>query len=629
MYRTALFLSAALAAPLAVPVAAQAQTAGAGPLSEVVITSRTPMAASPYSTTVIGQARLATANGVADALSDVADIYIQAPGARSGFGSLFLRGADPNFTTVLLDGVPLNNPTNTRGGAVNISEISAAGLDRVEVVADPLSGLYGSGSLAGAVNMIVGGGTPDPSGRVAVGLGTQGDYTGAVTLRGPVGGRYGGAVTFDAADDGDMAGGGQSFQAQTLTGKIAPLDGEGARIVFRLMTTKADTFPDNSGGPTYATLRETDRREGREGLVGVVAPVLVRDGFRIDVSASVLDRRDEVTGPGVAPSVFDDFGVPAGGDVTHYRRWIAGATARFDNGPWSAVAGLEAQDERARDRGELVFFGFPTPTNFAGDRTTVSGFGEAAWSNDALTVNGGLRVDDVDGVGTHVTGRVGARYAFAGTGFAVRANAGTGFKAPSFYALGNPFVGNPDLKPEKSESGEVAVEWTGQRAAVSVAAFHNRFKNLIDFLPGPVPGLANRGVVISEGVSGRASWRWTDTLSSAWQVQYAETTDDDTGQDLLNRPNWRLTSALTWTPRDTVSFILRTGYVGERNDYSTPTGPRTLDSYRLVAVEGAWTFAPQTAARVIVDNALDDNYESAIGFRGPGARARLILSREF
>jgi vitamin B12 transporter len=159
--------------------------------------------------------------------------------------------------------------------------------------------------------------------------------------------------------------------------------------------------------------------------------------------------------------------------------------------------------------------------------------------------------------------------------------------------------------------------------------FHNRFKNLIDFIPGPVPGLANRGVVISEGVSGKASWRWTDSLSSAWQVQYAETTDDESGETLLNRPNWRASSSLTWTPTAAVSLTFRTGYVGERDDYSTPTGPRTLDSYRLIAVEGAWTFAERTVAKLGVDKALDEDYQSAIGFPGPGARARLMLSREF
>jgi outer membrane cobalamin receptor len=632
LIRKVLLLSAATLFAPAVAFAQAPPESTEGELSQVVVTaSRAPTALTPYSAATIGPRRLSAADGVADALSDIADIYIQAPGGRSGFGSLFLRGSDPNFTTLLLDGVPLNNPTNTRGGSVNVSELSAAGIDRVEVVSEPLSGLYGSGALAGAVNMVVGGGSDDPGGRISLGLGSRGDYAGSAGLRGPITPNYGGAVTFEAVDDGDAAES-SSFRAQTLTGKLAPLDRvDAGRIVFRFMKTEADTFPDNSGGPLFAARRTTESREGREGLIGVSQPVLVRDGFRLDLSASWLDRRDETVTPGVATSAFDPAGVPAGEDLTRYRRWIVQAVTRFElPDGWKAVAGLEGQDERARSAGFYDFGFFQAPSGFSGDRTTTSGFIEASRAGERLTINGGARIDDVEGIGTHTTGRLGARYDLGG-GFALRGSLGTGFKAPSFYALGNPFVGNPNLKPEKSESGEVGIEWAGAggRAYGSATAFHTRFKGLIDFIPGPVPALANRNVVISDGVSLVAGWRWNDRLSSRWSALYADTTDDETGETLLNRPKLRISNTLTWTPSDVVTVALRTTHVGKRDDYSTPTGARSLDAYTSVAVDAAWVFAPQTTARLIVDNALDTDYQSAIGFEGPGARARLALSRDF
>ena len=624
MIRTALLPSAAA---VAAPSLALAQAAPA--VSEVIVTaSRAPTAETPYSVTTIGEHRLAGADGLADALNDVGEVYIQSLGGRSGFGSLFLRGADPNFTIILLDGVPLNNPTNTRGGSVNISEISAAGVDRVEVVSGPLSGIYGSGALAGAVNLKVTSGSEDPGGRISLGLGTRNDYIGSVQVSGPTFGDYGGSLTFETVDDGDAVAL-SSFKAQTLTGKLAPIGKDDAgRVVFRLMTTDADTFPDNSGGPELATRRATESREAREGLLAVSQPVIVRDHYRLDLSASLLDRRDETVTPGVAASAVDPAGVPAGEDLTRYRRWIVQAVGRFDLAGWDAVLGLEGQDERARSSGFYDFGFFQAPSGFAGDRTTVSGFGELSRAFDRLTVNAGVRVDDVEGIGTKWTIRGGARYDL-GDGFGLHASAGTGFKAPSFYALGNPFVGNPDLDPETSRAAEVGVDWKGERGRLALTAFHTRYKDLIDFITGPVPQLANRNVVISEGASASAGWRWTETLESSWQLQYAETTDDEIGETLLNRPKLRASSALTWTPTPTVTIIGRATHVGERDDYATPTGQLSLDAYTIFALDAAWTFAPQTTVRLVVDNAFDADYEAAIGFPGPSARGRISLTKAF
>ena len=88
------------------------------------------------------------------------------------------------------------------------------------------------------------------------------------------------------------------------------------------------------------------------------------------------------------------------------------------------------------------------------------------------------------------------------SGFSLRASAGDGFKAPSFYALGNPFVGNPRLAPEKSRAAEAGLVWTGAAGdSAALTVFRTRFDGLIDFIPGPPPRLENRNVVISKGAS--------------------------------------------------------------------------------------------------------------------------------
>ena len=96
-------------------------------------------------------------------------------GGRSGLSSLYIRGSDPNYTMVLLDGVPLNDPTNQRGGSVDLSSLTPERIERIEIVKGPASVFYGSDAMAGAVNIITQkGGAADrhgcPCGRRTMGL---------------------------------------------------------------------------------------------------------------------------------------------------------------------------------------------------------------------------------------------------------------------------------------------------------------------------------------------------------------------------------------------------------------------------------------------------------------------------
>jgi vitamin B12 transporter len=70
-------------------------------------------------------------------------------GQVGGTTGLSIRGGNTNANKVLIDGVPADDI----GGAVEFANIDSAGFDKIEVLREPNSALYGSDALAGVVSL--------------------------------------------------------------------------------------------------------------------------------------------------------------------------------------------------------------------------------------------------------------------------------------------------------------------------------------------------------------------------------------------------------------------------------------------------------------------------------------------
>ena len=84
-----------------------------------------------------------------DPLRTVPGVAVVQAGQRGGLTSLFVRGGSSNFNKVLIDGIAANE----MGGAVDFSNMSTSGIERVEVLRAANSVAYGSDAMTGVVDI--------------------------------------------------------------------------------------------------------------------------------------------------------------------------------------------------------------------------------------------------------------------------------------------------------------------------------------------------------------------------------------------------------------------------------------------------------------------------------------------
>jgi iron complex outermembrane recepter protein len=154
------------AALLALPVAVYAQQAADEPIERIEITGSSikrvaSEAALPVTVITRSDIEKSGANTAEQLLDKIVENtgggYSQSlaigDAARPGFSGASLRGLSSNFTLVLLNGRRLA-VFAFDGGGVDLNSIALGAIDRIEVLRDGASAIYGSDAIGGVINFI-------------------------------------------------------------------------------------------------------------------------------------------------------------------------------------------------------------------------------------------------------------------------------------------------------------------------------------------------------------------------------------------------------------------------------------------------------------------------------------------
>lgn len=562
---------------------------------------------------------------VTEVLRTIPGVLVNQEGGAGGVTSVSIRGGESNFTVVMIDGVQVNDTTNTRGGSYDFNNLNINSVQRIEVIRGTQSVLYGSDALSGVINIITIAPTQELKNAINAGVGENGYYQAGYQLTG-TGGRVGYALNLQRLDSGEQVEGSE-YKGSEVTGRLDINLQSRTRILanLRYVDGEKTSFPEQSGGPVYAVERTLDNSDSDDFSGRINLAQGIGDMWTTEFDINYFLRKEDATTPGVAP--YQDR--PPQTQKSDYDRirafWINTLELPADS---DLAFGIDGRWERGEITGTLDFFGMLFPTDFKLDRDTVGAFVDYGYRTEGgLVLQASARWDDPEGFDPETTGRIGLKVPVASSGVSLFGNVGSGYKLPSFFALGHGLVGNPDLKPEKATTGDLGVEWVhGEKALLRLTGFYNDYEDLIDFDESSFTNV-NRDEVTSKGAEFEVHWFPLATLDLRLHLTYTDIDVVDSDRNLEGRPPWKGGIVADWRfmPRWTVGINYEyTDEVYASSLWTGSTVEQTLDSWHRVDANLRWQATDGINLSLVVNNLLDADYEEAVGFPGPSRWARLV-----
>lgn len=616
--------------------AAEGQTNGASdesPLEQIVVTAtrakegvRADVLGASVTVLVPEQLEQRQTRFIADALRDVPGVAVNRAGAVGGVTQVRVRGTEGNHVLVLIDGMEAADPYQ---GEFDFAALLADDVARVEVLRGQQSALYGSDAIGGVIHYMTLSGREAPGMSARFETGSFDTWEGAVRLAGStekfdyaVGG---GHQTTDGIATSRIGTRKVGAESTTFSGRFQYDVNEDFRLnaVTRYTYTDAELndqdYGSTYGVPPYGWVIDSDDYSHNRALYG-----LVRAEF------DALDDRWintlSVQGVDAARSAYSGGEREYGNKASRLKASYV-STLQFGSNGFAQSVTFAADMERERMRA----LG-PWLTEAQRQEREIDNVGLVAQYHaeidDRIGLGFALRHDDNDRFDDATTYRVQGSYRFD-SGTRLRAALGSGIKSPGMTDLygydPDSFIGNPGLKPERSEGWEVGVEqsFAGRRALVGVTYFDNRLKDEIYTIYSGPTFIASPANHTDESTQ-KGVETFVAARLGAWSLDasYTYLDAEEGGVEEGRRPPHIASLSVGWrTLGDALGLNLTARYNGAMLDYNfTGSGGRfiEMDDFTLFNLNADYRISDHLQVFGRIENLLDETYEEIFSHRAPG-----------
>ncbi len=550
----------------------------------------------------------------------VGELLRTAPGvsvARSGgpgsFTVLRLRGGEPGYTMVMIDGVEVKYPMEHSGGFFDFAYLTADNIERIEIIRGPQNTLYGSSAMDGVINIITKKGEGKPKFNISLEGGSYNTFRELIGLSGGVEKiDYSfSASRIDSDGISSAAGGAENdgCEINNISGRLGfkAFDDSELSLILRYTDAQSDIDDGaNDDDPNY-----TVEKKMFSSQIQLDQPLTGR--WEHKISFSFLDTERNYKDSSDSVDTIEDEDSRYKGDI----KKVDWQHNFFPSDSDTITCGFDYKEERGSSKhrsGELI-------SNLA--RKSVENKGcylqNQLKLKERLFATIGTRVDDHRLFGTENTYKVSSAYLIPETGTRLKVNWGTGFRSPSIYQLYSSY-GDPDLNPEESKSYDFGFEQNllGNKASLGITYFHNDFKNLIDY-SFAASKYENIGKTKTEGIETEADFKPIKDFTISANYTHLDSEDKNTGLELLRRARNQAGLNLNWQFLEKGNFDLGITYVGKRKDYTPYPVRGTNKAYTKVDISASYEFAGGFRLFGRIDNLLDKKYQEVYGYAAPGA----------
>jgi len=578
-----------------------------------------------------------------DALKVLPGTNITQSGRRGTITSLSVRGGNNNQTEFELDGFKVNR----QGGGMDLDGLDTIALDHIDLERGPASALQGTGAVNGTFSAVTAKGQGDLKLETSAAVGTYGVNTETMQLSGSKGKfsyNVGGTQYFrDGATENNSdvqivnaAGRLQyDFNADNslaLIGHAKTLDRgfyESASLATQLGTADVSTAPN-------------DRTRNVEYLVGLDYKGRWFNFWETEAKFGFYHYRREFEFN--TPQPPEDFLLnnpftgqrSANTDQTD-KRWSEEWRNTFTtldtcNIKNYVIAGLYAEQESFVQNDTVLF------SNVDVHHSNTAGYAEDHLElfNRAF-LSAGVRSENNGTFGNLTTGRGNASILIPESHSRIFGSVGNAYRAPSFFELYAPLIGNKLLQPEHNFAYDVGFEqkfWK-DRIVVSATWFHNQYRDFITQSSAPPFSSTQFDEAMTRGFELQGEVNPLKQLTFVANATLMSTKDDQSVR-LMRRPGDVWTARVIARPLvdlvpkrfDGLELYTDVQHYSPETDLGPgatfPLNPfdvirATRHPYTLVNVAASYRFLTHFKAFVRVENATDKKYESIKTFPADGS----------
>jgi len=536
---------------------------------------------------------LSGAKNAADVLKNRSIVYVKSMGDLSGMSSLKIKSASSEQVLVLLDGARLNSSLL---GMADLNNIPASSIERIEIVADPMSGIWGADAMGGVVNIITKRSQDKPL-HVSVSAGSFGQvdsFIAASAKNGPFNYylSYGYLKSDGWRVNSDYSGGNLSLDINA---------GETASLNYSVSNSQRGNpgVPSSDTDPSSASTPNDRQSDLISKLLVKLDPGAGKEGFPV-INISQLEWQQK----------------------SHYADWFV-PTVFYDDTYLSKISLAEVYSTISAPAGSKLTGGVEFRRNLGESSKTPN----HAIDNGAVYVNGqtkeglpaaisyGLRYDMNSSFGNVLTPKIGFIMG-AGTNTTLKINLGTAFRAPTINELywNDPSFftfGNPDLKPETSNSAGITLE---QKVFGFEADFNYYYTRIRDMIKWSQTGLMSWQPVNldSARVEGfqlglkREIFEGLQ-LSAGWNSEVCA--DESTQKMITYSPRNKINAALEYSVG---GFFARAAYRFVSDVYTNAANSASIPAYQTVDL-GLSKKLFGAAVSLTVENLFDESYCESVG----------------